>query len=465
MGLLIRGGDVVTAAERRRADVYCAGQTITRIEAEIAIESVPPDTECIDAAGKLVFPGFIDPHTHIYLPLGEVETRDSYESASAAALVGGTTCFFDFVSPAPLQSPLEALAVWQKRSAGRSYCDYAFHLAISQLDAVAEGELRRAVAEGHRSFKVYLAYPGVGVDDATLVRVLRLGRELGVVTCAHCENEALVEALRGMLVAAGNTGAAWHAASRPPAVEADGTHHMLTFAELLDAEVYLVHVSCSEALALAAAARQRGVRLHVETLIQFLMLDAEVYQRPDFEAAKYVVSPPIRDATHREALWLALAEGLVDTVATDHAPFNWRGDKERGRHDFRQIPNGMPGIEDRISLLYSYGVATGKIDLERMVALASTTPARIFGLYPRKGTIAVGSDADLVVFDPAYRGAIQQARQRMKVDYNGFEGLPICGRAESVSVRGELMVRDGMLIGPLGWGQLLVRPQATPGGE
>ncbi|MBW2735600.1 MAG: dihydropyrimidinase [Deltaproteobacteria bacterium] len=445
MPLLIRGGEIVDASQRFVGDVFCEGETITEVAPRI--ESFPPDTEVIDASGKFVFPGFIEPHAHVYLPVMGTEAKDTFGSASRAALVGGTTTLFDFISPEQQQSPLEAFAEWKQRASGQSACDYAFHLAITRLDDAAEAEIRRIVEEGVTSFKVYLAYPGVGLDDASLYRALRLGKDLGVVTCAHCENEALVSALQAELIAAGKTGPRSHALSRPPQVEADGTHHFLTFAEMAGAEVYLVHVSCADALQVALAARARGVSLFIETLIQFLLLDESLTQRDDFEAAKWLVSPPLRAKAHQEALWDGLADGSIDTLATDHAPFDFKGQKDAGKELFTCIPSGMPGIEDRINLIYTYGVRQGRIDLQRMVELASTHPAQIFGLYPRKGAIEVGADADLVVYDPEYRGEIRAAEQEMNVDYNAFEGWSIEGRPEWVTMRGSVAVRAGKFIG------------------
>lgn len=458
MPILIRGGEIVDASRRFVGDVLCEDQTITEIAPRI--ESPPPETEVIDAAGKFVFPGFIEPHAHVYLPVMGTEAKDTFESASRAALVGGTTTIFDFVSPEREQSPLEAYAEWKRRGAGQSACDYSFHLAITRLDDAAEAEIRQIVADGITSFKVYLAYPGVGLDDASLYRALRLARELGVITCAHCENEALVSAVQAEFVAAGKTSPRWHARSRPPQVEADGTHHLLTFAEMAGAEVYLVHVSCAEALQVALAARERGVPLYIETLIQFLLLDESLTQRDDFEAAKWLVSPPLRAKSHQDALWGAIADGSIDTLATDHAPFDFEGQKDAGKELFTRIANGMPGIEDRINLLYTYGVKKGWIDLQRMVELASTHPAQIFGLYPRKGAIEVGADADLVIYDPTYRGAITADEQQMNVDYNAFEGWTIEGRPEVVLVRGSVAARAGQFVGEVGRGQLLRREPA-----
>src|SRR5208282_400944 len=296
---------------------------------------------------------------------------------------------------------LESFELWMKNAVGKSACDFTFHMGVSKFDDQTEKQLREIVKRGISSFKIFLAYRGAfGVDDTELYRTLKLAKELGVIVTAHCENETLVAERSRELLAAGKTDPGQHHESRPPAVEAEGVHHLMTFAELTGAATYIVHLSCKEALDEALAARRRGVRVGIETLIQYLVLDRTYAERPDFEGAKYVMSPPLRELRHQEALWNALQTGQIDTVATDHAPFDFRGQKEMGRGDFTRIPNGIPSIEDRVHLLYTHGVATGRIDLHRFVQVASTQAAKVFGLFPRKGSIQPGADADLVVFDP-----------------------------------------------------------------
>ena len=302
-----------------------------------------------------------------------------------------------------------------------------------------------------------------GVDDEELWRTLTLAKELGVVVTAHCENETLVAEMQAKLLAAGRTGPEAHHDSRPPAVEAEGVHHLCTFAGLTGATVYVVHLSCREALEAAVAARERGVKVFVETLIQYLLLDKTWAERPEFEGAKYVMSPPLRDAANQPVLWHGLASGLVQTVATDHAPFDFVSQKPMGRHDFTKIPNGIPAIEDRVTLLWTHGVKTGRLSPEQFVAVASTNAAKIFGLWPRKGVIQPGADADLVIWDPDYRGTITARRQQQAVDYNAFEGMAIEGRPAVVTVRGEVAVRDGAFCGSVGRGQFLQRPTAGRG--
>jgi dihydropyrimidinase len=455
MSLLIKNGEIVTADSRYVADILCEGETIARIDREI---TPPPGAEVIDATGKYVFPGFIDPHTHIYLPFMGTYSRDTYESASQAALVGGTTTIFDMCCPSRADEPMAGFETWLGKAEGKSACDYSFHMGVTKFDAGSEAQLREIVARGVQSFKIFLAYKGAfGIDDGELYRALKLAKELGVVVCAHCENETLVAERQRELLAAGVTGPEGHYLSRPPEVEAEGVHHLMTFAELTGARIYIVHTSCVEALREAVAARLRGVDVAVETLIQYLLLDRTYAERGGFEAAKFVMSPPLRDASNQAVLWDALRTGLVQTVATDHAPFDFASQKPMGRDDFTKIPNGIPSLEERVNLLYTHGVCEGRIDLQTFVAVASTNAAKQFGLFPRKGTIQPGADADLVVYDPSYRGVLSKATQTHAVDYNAFEGWEIKGRPAVVTVRGEVAVRDGRFVGTVGRGKFLQR--------
>jgi len=455
MALLIRNADIINADSRYQADILCEGEIITRIASHI---EPPADAEVINATGKYVFPGFIDPHTHVYLPFMGTYSKDNYDTAGRAALIGGTTTIFDMCCPSRSEDAASGFATWNEQSTGNAACDYSYHMGVTRFDEQSADQLRAIVAAGVRSFKVFLAYKGAfGVDDGELYQTLKLAKELGVVVCAHCENETLVAERQGELVAAGLTGTASHHESRPPSVEAEGVHHLMTFAELTGAETYIVHLSCEEALREAIDARLRGVHVSVETLIQYLVLDKSDAERPDFEGAKYVMSPPLRDAKNQRVLWDALASGLIQTVGTDHAPFDFYTQKPMGKDDFRKIPNGIPALEDRINLLYTHGVCSGRIDLHTLVDVASTRAAKIFGLFPRKGTIQLGADADLVIFDPTYRGNIHAANQTMNVDYSAFEGWEIHGRPGTVTLRGEVAVRDGKFVGTPGRGQFLRR--------
>ena len=455
MALLIKNGEIITADSRFVGDVLCEGETISRIDKNIP---APAGAEIVDARGKYVFPGFIDPHVHIYLPFMGTFSKDTYESGSKAAIVGGTTTLIEMCCPSRKDDALQAFELWMAQAAGKSACDFTFHMGVTKFDDQTEAQLREIVKRGISSFKIFLAYKGAfGVDDTELYRTLKLAKQLGVIVTAHCENETLVAERCRELLAAGKSDPAQHHESRPPAVEAEGVHHLLSFAELTGAATYIVHLSCREALFTAIAARQRGVRVAIETLIQYLVLDKTYAEKPNFEGAKYVMSPPLRDARHQGALWAGLRDGLIQTVATDHAPFDFEKQKPMGRDDFTKIPNGIPSLEERINLLYTYGVKTGRIDLHTFVNVASTQAAKLFGLFPKKGTIQPGADADLVVYDPDYRGTISAKTQHMAVDYSAFEGWKIEGRPSVVTVRGEVAARDGKFTGTLGRGQFLKR--------
>jgi len=456
MSLLIQGGELITASSRSRADIYCEGETITRIAAHI---TPPPDCEVLPARGCLVFPGFVDPHVHVYLPTPSTTAKDTHETAGKAALLGGTTCYIEFVIPARTEEPRDALETWRAAAAGRSPADYSFHMAVTRYDASVAEQLEHIVSsEGITSFKVHLAYKDyLEVSDSELYHILGLARRLGAITIAHCENAAAVELLRRQLVSAGRRAPRWHYYSRPPEVEEEGTRHFLFFAALQQAPAYIAHLSSRAALAVAMQAVGKGQRVWIETLIQFLLLDKSYAELPDFEGAKYVMSPPLREKEDRSALWAALAAGNISTVGTDHAPFDFHGQKDLGRDDFTRIPNGLPGIEERVKLLYTHGVLGGRIDLHRFVDAASTRPARIFGLFPRKGTIQVGADADLVVWNPDWQGTISAATHHMNVDYSPYEGWKITGRAEYVTVRGRLMVEKGRFVGPVDHGRFIGR--------
>lgn len=455
MSLLIKNGQIVTASERFVADIFCENETITRIERNLP---APPGAEVIDASGKLVFPGFIDPHVHIYLPFMGTFAKDTHATASRAALVGGTTTLIEMICPARADDPLEAFELWLGKARGQSACDFTFHMGVTRYDSKAEKQFEEIVRRGVSSFKVFLAYKGAfGVTDEELYHTLALAKKLGVITTAHCENADLVLELQKKLLAEGKTGPEWHHESRPPLVEAEGVHHLVTFAQTHDAHVYIVHLSCDEALREAAAGKYRGVKVWVETLIQYLLLDKTHAELPEFEGAKFVMSPPLRERRNQPILWNGLRDGLISTLATDHAPFDFVGQKVMGKNDFTRIPNGIPSLEDRVNVLYTHGVKAGRIDLHRFVDAASTQAAKLFGLFPRKGTIQLGSDADLVVYDPDYRGKISVKTQTMNVDYNPFEGMAIEGRPQLVTVRGQVAVRDGKFVGQSGRGQFLQR--------
>ena len=455
MAILIRGGEIVTDTQRYHADVLCEGETISRIGRDLA---APAGATVLDARGKFVFPGFIDPHVHIYLPFMGTYAKDTYESASRAALVGGTTTLIEMCCPARSDDATRAFELWMSKAVGKSVCDFSFHMGVTKFDESSESALTAIVKRGISSFKVFLAYKGsFGIDDTELYATLKLAKKLGVIVTAHCENETLVDERSRELLAIGKRGTAQHHESRPEYVEAEGVNHLMTFAQSTGAATYIVHLSCVDALERALAARASGVRVNIETLIQYLVLDKSDAERGDVEGGKFVMSPPLRDKRNQEALWSALHAGEIDTVATDHAPFDFADQKRMGANDFTKIPNGIPSLEDRITLLYTRGVLEGKLTLNDLVRVASTNAAKCFDLYPRKGAIAVGSDADIVVFDPADRGTISAKTHSMAVDYSAFEGWERHGRATDVTVRGTLVVRDGAFIGRAGHGQFLAR--------
>src|SRR6267154_1051096 len=455
MSLLIKNGEIVTASERYVADIFCEGETITRIDKNI---SAPAGAEVIDASGKFIFPGFIDPHVHIYLPFMGTFAKDTHETASKAALVGGTTTFIEMICPARGDEPMVAFELWLGKAQGHSACDFAFHMGVTRYDEAAEKQFLEIVKRGVSSFKIFLAYKGAfGVTDEELYQTLRLAKKSGIITTAHCENADLVLEMQKKLLGEGKTGPEWHHESRPPLVEAEGVHHLMTFAEMHDAHVYIVHLSCDEALREAAAGKYRGLKVWVETLIQYLLIDKTYAEHPNFEGAKFVMSPPLRDRRNQQVLWNGLRNGLVSTLATDHAPFDFAGQKIMGKNDFTKIPNGIPSLEDRVNVFYTYGVKRGRLDLHRFVDAGSTQAAKLFGLFPRKGTIQLGSDADLVVYDPNYRGIISARTHHMNVDYNAFEGFEMTGRPHVVTVRGKVAARDGKFVGQFGRGKLLKR--------
>jgi dihydropyrimidinase len=458
MGLLIKGGEIITADARWHGDIWIEDETISAIGSNLPAQ---PGAEVIDATGKLVFPGFIDPHVHIHLPFMATFAKDTHATASKAALIGGTTTFIEMVCPSRAEDVLEGYNTWKQKAEGNSACDYAFHMAVTRWDEKTEAQLRQIVADGTTSFKIFLAYKNFfGVTDEELFNTLRLGAELGVITTAHCENAELVGQLQQLLLAQGKTGPEWHEPSRPEAVEAEGTARFATFLEQTGASGYVVHLSCAPALRAAVEAKLRGVKLHIESVLPHFLLDKTYAERAGAEGMKHVMSPPLRDKRNLPVLWSALEAGLIDTVGTDHCPFDVE-QKLLGAKAFTQIPNGIPGIEDRVNLMYTYGVRRGSLGLHRFVDALSTQAAKLFGLFPRKGTIAVGSDADLVVYDTAYRGTISMATQHTNNDYNGFEGFAIEGRPSVVTVRGKVQVRDGTFVGEAGRGKML-RRAASP---
>lgn len=455
MGLLIKNGEIVTADSRYQADIYAENETITKIGSNL---EVPPATETIDAKGKLVFPGFIDPHVHVYLPFMATFAKDTHETASIAALCGGTTTFIEMCCPSRKDDALEGYHLWKGKAEGQSACDYTFHMSVTKFDEATATQLEEIVKDGISSFKIFLAYKGFfGVEDGEMYETMKLAKKLGVIVTAHCENAELVSRLQAKLMAEGKTGPEWHEPSRPESVEAEGTTRFASFLENTGAAGYVVHLSCQPALQAAIEAKKRGVRLSVESVLPHFLLDKTYAEREGLEGMKHVMSPPLRDKRNQKALWDALSTGLIDTVGTDHCPFDTDQKYGLGKAGFTTIPNGIPGIEERVNMMYTHGVASGKLDLNRFVDALSTRAAKLFGLYPKKGTIAVGSDADLVVYDPAYKGKVSVKTQHTNNDYNGFEGFEILGRPHVVTVRGKVQAKDGEFVGEKGRGRFLRR--------
>lgn len=459
MGLLIRGGRVITAADDDLADIYCESETISRIGPSIDPAALPPATEVIDASGKLVFPGFIDPHVHVHLPFMGTNARDDWESASRAALAGGTTTLIEMICPGPTDEPIAAFETWLGHAQGGAACDFTFHMSVVRFDDLARAQLREIVTDrGIPSFKVFLAYKGaLDLPDEHLFSLLTMAKEMGVIVTAHCENAELVDAMQRRLIAAGKTGPEWHEPSRPTRVEAEGVHHLATFSELTGAHIYTVHTSCEDAVRAALGARGRGVNIWIEAVAPHLVLDKTYAERPGFEGAKYVMSPPLRDKANQDYLWNQLRARAISTIGTDHAPFDFATQKSMGRDAFTRIPNGIPSVQERVDLVHTFGVRAGRMDYHAFVDACSTQAARIFGLYPRKGTIRVGSDADLVVYDPDHERTLSVESGLSAVDYCAFEGWKVTGRSEVVTVRGRVQARNGAFVGDQRRGALLRR--------
>jgi dihydropyrimidinase len=389
--------------------------------------------------------------------------KDTWETAGKAALVGGTTTLIEMICPGKTDEPMAAFETWLGKAQGTAPCDFTFHMGVTRYDQLAESQLREIVKRDIRSFKVFLAYKGaLGVDDRELYHTLKLAKELGVIVTAHCENETLVAERQAELIAEGHAAPEFHEPSRPTIVEAEGCQHLMTFAELTGAEVYVVHTSCREAVRAIRHGIGRGVNAHIEVVLPHLVLDQSCTQKPGFEGAKYVMSPPLRERYQLMFMWNHLRSGAISTVATDHAPFDFETQKTMGRDNFTRIPNGIPSVEDRVNLLYTHGVAAGRITINQFVAAASANAARIFNLKG-KGAVAVGADADLVIYDTAYRGTISAKTHLMATDYSAFEGWEIKGRPSVVTVRGQVMARDGEFVGKLGHGRLVPRsPRPNP---
>jgi len=455
---LIRHGHVVNAGGASRADVLVEGETIAAVAPSLSAEA----DRIVDATGKLVLPGGIDAHTHLDMPLdADVTSADDFESGTIAAAIGGTTTVIDYATQFTGETLQHALETWMRKADGRAVVDYAFHMIVSDFSDRVETEMDALVREGVPSFKLFTAYPGrLMLDDGRIFRAMLRAAETGGLICLHAENGHVIDVLVRRALAAGRTSPRVHAETRPPGAEAEAVHRGIALAELAGAAVYIVHLSSAEALAEVVRGRDRGARVVAETCPQYLCLSDECYDAPGMEGAKYVMSPPLRAKAGQERLWLGLAAGEIDTVATDHCPFTL-AEKARGAGDFSKIPNGAPGIETRMSLLFDAGVRRGRLSLERFVEVTSATPAKTFGLYPRKGAVAPGSDADLVVWDPEKTMTISAATHHMRVDYSPYEGRQVTVAAGVVLSRGQVVVEGGRFVGRTGAGRFLKRAGGT----
>ena len=435
MKLILRGGTIVSGEECRKEDILIDGDTIIKtgdgLSAEDAVE--------VDVTGKLLFPGFIDAHTHFDLEVAGTVTADDFASGTRAALAGGTTTIIDFATQYHGESLKEAYANWNRKSQGKASCDYGFHMSISDWNTGVRDELKEMTALGITSFKLYMTYDAMKVSDKEIYQILKELKTAGGIAGVHCENSGIIEALIEEQKSLGHLGVGSHPITRPAATEAESVNRLLRIAQIADAPVIIVHLTSREGFRAVEEARERGQKVYVETCPQYLLLDDSVYELPGFEGAKYVIAPPLRKKDDQDCLWNALGDNRIQTVCTDHCSFT-TGQKELGAHDFTKIPGGMPGVETRAVLLYSSGVRTNRITLQQMCRLLAENPAKLYGLYPGKGCLSAGSDADITVYDPEGSGTIRAASQVSKADYAPFEGVTVYGRIDSVYLRGNRVV-------------------------
>jgi dihydropyrimidinase len=452
--LLIRNGIVITATDLYEGDVFVDGEKIVAIGSSLQMKA----DRVIDAQRKYVVPGGIDVHTHLDMPFGGTTSADDFESGTIAAAHGGTTSIVDFAIQYKGQTLHHAWETWMKKAERKAAIDYGFHMIITDLSDQVEEEMDALVRQGVTSFKLFMAYPGVFMlDDASIFKaLLRTGKNGGTI-CMHAENGGVIDVLVKRALAEGKTAPKYHALTRPARAEGEATHRAIALAEIADVPIYIVHLSAAEALDMVTEARDRGVPAFAETCPQYLFLSYDNYEEAGFNGAKYVMSPPLRPKETQERLWRGLAFNDLQAISTDHCPFCMKEQKTLGRDDFSKIPNGAPGIETRMSLVYDGGVRSGRISLNRFVELTSTSPAKIFGLFPRKGTIAPGSDADIVIFDPEKKVRLSQKTLHMKVDYNPYEGRTVQGVSEAVISRGKVIVENGKFVGRAGDGVFLKR--------
>ena len=460
MRTLIKNGTIVTAVDQYTGDVLVEDEKIAVIGMALDIPVANVD-QVIDAAGKYVLPGGIDVHTHMDMPFGGATSADDFATGTRAAAFGGTTTIVDFAIQYRGQTLHHAWETWANKAEGKAVVDYGFHMIITDLNDQVEGEMDALVKQGITSFKMFMAYPGVFMsDDGSIFKaLLRTGKNGGTI-CMHAENGGVIDVLVQRALAEGKTAPKYHALTRPARAEAEATHRAIALAEMADVPIYIVHLSAAEALEMVTEARDRGLPAFAETCPQYLFLSYDNYEEPDFGGSKYVMSPPLRDKAKQDQLWRGLAFNDLQCIATDHCPFCMK-EKRLGENDFSKIPNGAPGVETRMSLVYDGGVRPGRISLNRFVELTSTSPAKIFGLFPRKGTIAPGSDADIVVFDPNRTITLAAKTLHMNCDYNPYEGRQVTGATDTVLSRGRLVIENGAFVGRAGAGSFLKRATRT----
>src|ERR687895_526933 len=448
MRILISGGTVVTASDIYQGDVLVEDERITTIGTELKV----PADRTIDAKHRYVIPGGIDVHTHLNMPFGGTTSADDFESGTIAAAFGGTTSIIDFAIQYRGQTMRHALDDWRRRADGKAVIDYGFHMIVTELEDAGLADMDRMVRdEGITSFKLFMAYPGVFmVDDQTIFRALHRTGENGGLVCMHAENGGVIDELGKEALRKGETAPKYHALTRPPTAEGEATGRAIALAEMARVPIYIVHLSAADALEKVRGARDLGLPAYAETCPQYLFLSYDNYEEPGFDGAKYVMSPPLREKWHQDVLWKGLQKNDLQVISTDHCPFCMAEQKELGKDDFSKIPNGAPGIETRLTLVHDGGVRPGRISMNRFVELCSTTPAKMFGLFPRKGTIAVGSDADLVVFDPNRRATLGVKTLHMNVDYNPYEGRTVQGGPSEVICGGNVVIEGNKFVGQKG---------------
>jgi dihydropyrimidinase len=453
MSLLIKNGTIIAPDKIAIADLYVENDTIVAIGENLTQQS----EMTIDATGNYVIPGGIDVHTHLEAPVGGTTSSDDFETGTRAAAFGGTTCIVDFATQSKGESILDAYRVWRQKAA-KATIDYGLHMIVVDVAGDRIEELDDLVSEGVTSLKLFTAYPGsLMVDDATILQVMARARKNGALVAVHAENGGAIQYLVQKVLAEGRTAPIEHALTRPAIAEAEAVHRMIALARIADVPLYIVHVTSAEALEEITRARKKGVPIFAETCPQYLFLTKEDLRRPNFEGAKFVLTPPLREHADQEVLWEGLREGDLQVVSTDHCPFFFKTQKRLGLEDFTKIPNGGPGIEHRLQLLYHFGVNQGRMSLSRWVELVASNPAKLFGLYPKKGALQVGSDADIVIWNPSLKQTISAASHHMNVDYSMYEGFVVQGNAETVISRGEIIVNNNTWFGKPGRGRYIKR--------